>query len=267
MAVQRLARRFCSTDRGGGVVLSRHGSASEEDQHDPSDVARHRDRDRIVGVREAGRVVVDEPVLGEVGSDRGADRLVDQGRWRRQELELHAEVPAAQRDEGALVAIVGNRRRTSDLGGDAPGEDVRSRLLAMGDEDSVRARCQRADPVEQIGGVRVDRELAVGDDLSAHGHQLAAHLQVGRALGEGPASGAGRLIAGEDDRVAVVGQHPLQVVQHPPTVGHARGADDDRWCGAASAGQRHRFLCRVHLDEVGDGEEVVHVQVRTQFGG
>jgi hypothetical protein len=84
--------------------------------------------------------------------------------------------------------------------------------LAVDDVHSLRGLCRAAEPGDDLVRIGVHGEVCRLHDLGMDRDVATVHLHLTCAFEELAATGALRLVAGEDDRVPRVGELVLEVV-------------------------------------------------------
>jgi tetratricopeptide (TPR) repeat protein len=126
------------------------------------------------------------------------------------------------------LAVVRDDRVPTQVATQSRGERCTRARFTVHDERGRRRPGRAAEPRDEPVAVGMRRERVGDDDLRAHRHVPAQHLDRGHAVREQAASRALGLIPGEHHRVAGVREQARQMVEHAPAGRHARRRDDDR---------------------------------------
>ena len=155
---------------------------------------------------------------------------------------------------------------------DALAQHVGCSHLAVHDINPVRRMPHAAQPGKRLVAVGMGRCRGELHHLGAHIHVLPVDARRLFAARNACAPGAGSLVAGDDDHVAVVARIECQVVQHAPARGHAAGRQDHHRPMASREGLRfvgglhHGGAVREGIGLAG-GQPVLARVMREQPGG
>src|SRR5688500_9765244 len=147
--------------------------------------------------------------IGAIGYVQTFDRLFRDGAYGYTLMELrHLDIPAELLLDAAAQRVGGHRLSMRQIR--LPG---RSREVA--------------EPLHDLGVIRMRREVLEQRDLGTYRHMYAMHLDGSCSGGEVGSSCARTLESGQKDRVAGIGTKRLDMMRHPPSCNHAAGRDDD----------------------------------------